>query len=387
MNFYDEAIESKHICLRKLRTKAASFRETRDGWRDESDLGIDLDKVIANQEGDIRGLQTANTYFWEPRITQMVLASGHQLPQDVKFQPSWLDAPSGWWWFGRSSPLIALSKDNKKKYVHALFYRLDGERIHIATYSFSGSNFEELGSTVWLTTDDLSTTVSLLKAACNFKDGSAQRQLNDVLGSAITELRTLNRESQTLKDKSDWLSSHIPEVQAFLSGEGQAAFNSLPSDEDRLVFLETLYDGRVASEAGEINPGETTDERTKHLLVDWREMSINATLIFACGNLWLQQKVVVTDPGQLTRAATRRLARIGVTESPLIVRLRKKEYVRHKEGESEPVDWAWQWAVAGHWRNQPTGEGIKLIWIHPFIKGPEDKPLKPGAERIFAVTQ
>jgi hypothetical protein len=387
MNFYDEAIESKHNCLRKLRSKAKNFREMRRGWKNESTLGIDLDKIIANQAGDIQGLETANTYFWESRITQMVLASGQQLPPDVKFQPSWLAAPSGWWWFGRSSPLVALSKDNKRKYAHALFYRLDGERVHIATYSFTGVDFEELGSTVWLTIDDLSYTVSQLKAACNFKSGSAQRQLNDVLGSAIKELRTLMATSKTLKEKSDWLSSHIPELEAFLTGEGQTAFKALPNDEERLIFLEALYDGKVASEASEINPEETTDDRTKLLLADWRDMSINATLIFACGNLWLQQKIVVTDPGILTRGARRRLERAGIVEECRVVRLRKKEYAPRKEGESEPVDWAWQWAVNGHWRDQPTKEGIKLIWIHPYIKGPEHLPLKPGAERIFAVTR
>lgn len=91
MNFFDEAIESKHDYLRKLRAKANRLRESAKGLEQvDVKTEIDIRKVIANQLADIRGLETANCYFWEPRITQMVLATGQQLPPDVKFQPSWL---------------------------------------------------------------------------------------------------------------------------------------------------------------------------------------------------------------------------------------------------------------------------------------------------------
>lgn len=42
-------------------------------------------------------------------------------------------------------------------------------------------------------------------------------------------------------------------------------------------------------------------------------------------------------------------------------------------------DFQHKWMVRGHWRNQPypsQGEGVtKPIWIAPYIKGPDDKPL------------
>lgn len=42
------------------------------------------------------------------------------------------------------------------------------------------------------------------------------------------------------------------------------------------------------------------------------------------------------------------------------------------------VAWQRRWMVRGHWRLQPHGSGRtqrKPIWIDPYVKGPEDKPL------------
>ena len=41
------------------------------------------------------------------------------------------------------------------------------------------------------------------------------------------------------------------------------------------------------------------------------------------------------------------------------------------------VEWSHRWLVRGHWRLQPHGPKRslrKVIWIDPFIKGPQDKP-------------
>jgi len=46
--------------------------------------------------------------------------------------------------------------------------------------------------------------------------------------------------------------------------------------------------------------------------------------------------------------------------------------------ESSSVEWSKRWMVRGHWRLQPYGPGKSLrkpLWIDPYVKGPEDKPL------------
>lgn len=51
--------------------------------------------------------------------------------------------------------------------------------------------------------------------------------------------------------------------------------------------------------------------------------------------------------------------------------------VARTEG-SGSVEWQRRWMVRGHWRLQPYGPQKSLrkpIWIDPYVKGPEDKPL------------
>jgi hypothetical protein len=47
------------------------------------------------------------------------------------------------------------------------------------------------------------------------------------------------------------------------------------------------------------------------------------------------------------------------------------------EGDEREVQWSHRWLVQGHWRNQwYSSEKVhRQIWIAPFIKGPDDKPL------------
>lgn len=47
------------------------------------------------------------------------------------------------------------------------------------------------------------------------------------------------------------------------------------------------------------------------------------------------------------------------------------------EGEEREVQWSHRWLVQGHWRNQfyPSEQVHRQIWIAPFVKGPDDKPL------------
>lgn len=49
-------------------------------------------------------------------------------------------------------------------------------------------------------------------------------------------------------------------------------------------------------------------------------------------------------------------------------------------------EWRARWWVSGHLRNQwyPSTHEHKLIWVAPYVKGPDDKPL---ARRVYAVAR
>jgi hypothetical protein len=53
----------------------------------------------------------------------------------------------------------------------------------------------------------------------------------------------------------------------------------------------------------------------------------------------------------------------------------------------QPVDWSCRWIVGGHWRNQPYKDSTKLIYIMPYVKGPEDKPLRVPTHTVYQVSR
>lgn len=122
--------------------------------------------------------------------------------------------------------------------------------------------------------------------------------------------------------------------------------------------------------------------------------------------LWLLlgQSVSTSEDEWVRRTAFRRAQRLGIQPRVTVIRLRRNEGNRH-EGESL-VDWSHRWLVRGHPRWQPYGERavdhehilgpveavnghsvkrcqvsgcghyVARIWIAPYVKGPDDKPLR-----------
>jgi hypothetical protein len=95
---------------------------------------------------------------------------------------------------------------------------------------------------------------------------------------------------------------------------------------------------------------------------------------------FVQQKVLLASNVDHPRAVRKRAARAEVVLPTLnVVRLRRAAYVQRSDQPAgmHPVDWRYRWIVRGHWRMQPypSIDDYKQIWIDPYVKGPEDKPL------------
>lgn len=96
-------------------------------------------------------------------------------------------------------------------------------------------------------------------------------------------------------------------------------------------------------------------------------------------SLWmmLNQTIVDVSEPPIERPTKRRAKKMGIPDRVSVIRLRRHERPYQGEGESQ-VEWSHRWMVRGHWRMQACGEGRKertRIWVHPHIKGPDDKPL------------
>ena len=101
---------------------------------------------------------------------------------------------------------------------------------------------------------------------------------------------------------------------------------------------------------------------------------------------WLLMSQTIIEKAKETgdRTQRRRLARENAPSDVVVIQFRKRKYYNEKGEETEDskkIDWSHRWLVGGHWRWQPYkdpvsgGEIKKRIWISPYVKGPEDKPL------------
>lgn len=113
--------------------------------------------------------------------------------------------------------------------------------------------------------------------------------------------------------------------------------------------------------------------------------------LFLAGHAWLNQRILLVSSGHIERHRRKQLAREnGPTVSDVkVIQLRRAESQHNKDGRtSESVEWTCRWIVNGHWRNQPYSNGEhKLIYILPYVKGPDDKPLKVPAHTVYAVNR
>lgn len=107
----------------------------------------------------------------------------------------------------------------------------------------------------------------------------------------------------------------------------------------------------------------------------------------------MMQHIAIREERQAPRATRRRWQREwdkqpeGKERYVVVVKLRRPK----SKGDSEERDVQWQhrWLVSGHWRNQwfPSLNRHRQIWISPFIKGPEDKPLVVRKARAFELVR
>lgn len=370
MNFYDEAIEAKYGYLNQLLRQQRQIREMiKEGRLEIVESNIDLERLY---EPNIAALREAEPYYWDTRLVQLVIASGDQLPDTLKFNDSWLLGRAGYWWLGRSSPLIGVSEGEHKWYVYSLLWWLDSDgTLHVTTLDIFEREHNQLGAFTWKRGETLKDALTRLEQTPMISRASCRTDLllDRIILDKVKAITELEDEVLAVTKKLDNNSREIKQLGGEVTREVDLGA-ALTRREEAI---------RVADKYNEDHAGRVRM---------WKEASANALRAFTCGSLWLQQKIVITSYGKLDRHAERRLARAGIEPTVYVVQLRSKSYVKTTaDDEKHHVDWAWQWAVRGHWRDQPTKEGYKLIWIHPFIKGPEDKPLKPTAARVFAVTR
>jgi hypothetical protein len=123
------------------------------------------------------------------------------------------------------------------------------------------------------------------------------------------------------------------------------------------------------------------------------EIDLRARTWILLQAFWRLSRQIVPTKQMLPRQLRRDRKRHYRTEDVTVITLRRQRQP-HDDHDPSEVDWKWQWVVRGHWRNQyystlgDVGDpnAYRQIWIMPYMKGPEDAPIKP-VKRAFEFTR
>ena len=109
--------------------------------------------------------------------------------------------------------------------------------------------------------------------------------------------------------------------------------------------------------------------------------------LFACLS-FMHSTVAASEPLSLPRPTRRRLTRDGLTTSIHIVRLRRKERGPNEDTHLSEREYQCQWIVRAHARKpNPRMKEQRPIWVRSYVKGPQDKPLKPPTRTVTVVSR
>jgi hypothetical protein len=125
------------------------------------------------------------------------------------------------------------------------------------------------------------------------------------------------------------------------------------------------------------------------------DATIRETLdFFGAFCLFIRQRIATVTSERAERHARKRLDKAGWRgpDTVRVVQLRRRDQAsRGRTHSGEPVEWSHRCVVGGHWHNFWMGPAWNPIkqprWLLPYLKGPDNKPLKAPGAKVFAVVR
>ncbi len=273
---------------------------------------------------DRKLLEAASPFAWSADVIKAVLEAGKSIPLDTELNVWNLTTSVAWWYFEEPLP----------------FQTVHEEHLGVRALCFGCLPRKEPGTfglpvCCWIDEDNL-------QLAARYK-------------SRVMPSQTF-----------EWSSEHLT-----LGG----------------LLEETLKEHRkIYGPGGHHHHDPQVGERA------FMEATEGCARFILAGLAWLNQKVVAQTHEHIERHRGKEFARLTLRERPTsikVVQLRRVERAP-SEGEGAGREYSCQWIVGGHWRNQAYGHKMaerRLTWINPYIKGPDDKPLKVAPATVYEVSR
>ena len=328
------------------------YKEVADRTKNKEDQARieQYEKVIDVYMNDIvRAGTSADCFFVREEMSDLIVFASSKLDNTDLFDPSLAPVDKGFAYFEK--PLEVIDINNKKLLINLFLWE----------------NIYEDGK--------IQTTISCWNDASRTPDEYA------VMVKESEE--RVNPDILTMHGRFHWIKS-----QTIMGGELIGGELIEPSQRE----LDNLKNTKLKK--------DENDEWIPYSDADWEEFmsenyrnSTNIKRLFH--TFWLIMSQTITEKAKDSgdRAQRRRLEKANVPSEVIIVQFRKRRYASEdKSEEQQKVDWSHRWIVGGHWRWQPYkdpksgGEIKKRIWISPYVKGPEDKPLV-AKSKVFVLAK
>ena len=321
------------------------------GLRHKENLNISAENVVNSYLASAVSVGVANTpcYFVKDEMTDLIMFASQKLDDTDLFDASLVPSDKGFVYLEK--PLEVVDVRGRRLLGNVIVWE-------------KGFSDNREGIIVSMYNDAKRTPDDIASLLINGSDDSKNRQRNlDVVG------------------RFHWIHS-FNLVHGHIIGEAIKVADEKEKEEMRnMVFNE---------EGNELI--ELDDEAWEKYKQEKITPYTNVKRLIHTYFLIMSQTLTAKTPERGDRAQRRRLERENLPSEVLVIQFRKTRYTSAEGGEERNVNWSHRWIVGGHWRWQPYkdpasgGEIKKRIWISPYVKGPDDKPLKTK-ERVYVLAK
>lgn len=117
---------------------------------------------------------------------------------------------------------------------------------------------------------------------------------------------------------------------------------------------------------------------------------VEQAMSYVGASIALVRQQIISIPQERAERGTRKRLPDDWGHEPLIRVVQLRRVSARGGAGSADVAWSYRWVVSGHWRQQVCGPGRserRPTYVLPYLKGPESKPLKVDAGRVFEVVR